>query len=312
MKVKAGMSGYPKITCTRTVEKRGNKIRTRIEMRHADGTSAGSISITKSLPKKTKKLPYSFKEISNRILQTRTSGGASRVLISARAKAAMLKGKLQSGEYDDRELRAAIAHAEAIAGVAKKRVKHLREEESAKRQGGLCEAELEERQEEEDTDWLTARGEDTKDAGEELQKLKREYQELKREYQKLMRDAWKKLEDSMRETQDLEELSEELSIAAGDDMDPADLELMKKKHRAKEMREIMEADMKYLKAMFDKLAKEKQENISGGIGGKGDGYDSYTNNSGVALELGGADIPVQMSAADAAASVEGGAIDASV
>ena len=78
------------------------------------------------------------------------------------------------------------------------------------------------------------------------------------------------------------------------------------------MREIMEADMKYLKAVFDKLAKEKQENASGGAGSIGDNSLSYMNDSGVALELGGADIPVQMSPADAAALVEGGTIDASV
>ena len=95
-------------------------------------------------------------------------------------------------------------------------------------------------------------------------------------------------------------------------MDPADLELMKKKHRAKEMREIMEADMKYLKAVFDKLAKEKQENASGRAGSMGDNSSSYMNDSGVALELGGADVSVQMTPADAVALVEGRTIDASV
>ncbi len=308
MKVKAAMNSYPKITCTRTVEKRGNKIRTRIEMRRADGTSAGSISITKSIPKKTKKLQYSFKEISTRIMQAKTSGSASRVLTSARSKVAMLKRKQQSGEYDDQDLRHAITHAEAIARVAKKRMKHLREEENAKRQGGPCEAELEDKQENEEIDQLVADG-STEASGEDIQK---ELQKLKREYQKLMRDAQELMEESVQESGGLEELSEELSHAAADDMDPADLELMKKKHRAKEMREIMEADMKYLKAVFDKLAKEKQENASGGTGSMGDNSSSYMSDSGVALELSGADIPVQAAPVDAAALVEGGAIDASV
>jgi len=284
-------------------------------MKYADGTSAGSISITKSVPKKLKKLQYNFKDISTRIMQARTSGSASRVLTSARARVAMLKGKLQSGEYDDRELRAAITHAEAIANVAKKRMKHLREEEEAKRQGGTCEAELEDRPENEEAEQLIAGG-NTENAGkdgkEEIQKLKKEYQKLKREYQKLMRDAQKELQDSLEETENLEELSEALSTAAADDMDPADLEMMKKKHRAKEMREIMEADMKYLKALFDQLAKEKQEIASGGAGSMGDHSASYMSDSGVALELGGADIPVQAPPADAAALVEGGSIDASV
>lgn len=306
MKVRAEKNSYPKITCTRTVERRGNRERTRIEMRNADGTSAGSISITKSLPKKTKRLQYNFKEISTRIMQAKTSGNASRVLTSARSRVAMLKRKLQSGEYDDQDLRHAIIHAEAIARVAKKRMKHLREEENAKKQGGPCEAEQEDKNENEEIEQLIADG-DTENSGKDLQ---RELQKLKREYQKLMREARKMMEESMRESGGLEELSEEISQAAADDMDPADLELMKKKHRAKEMREIMEADMKYLKAVFDKLAKEKQENASGGAGSMGDQSAAY--DSGVALELGGADIPVQMSPPDAAALVEGGAIDASV
>ena len=306
MKIKAEMNSYPKITCTRTVERRGNKVRTRIDMRNADGTSAGSISITKSLPKKTKRLQYNFKEISTRIMQAKTSGNAGRVLTSARSKVAMLKRKLQSGEYDDQDLRHAITHAEAIARVAKKRMKHLREEENAKKQGGPCEAEQKDKNENEEIEQLIADG-DTENFGEDVQK---ELQKLKREYQKLMREARKMMEESVQESGGLEELSEEISQAAADDMDPADLELMKKKHRAKEMREIMEADMKYLKAVFDKLAKEKQENASGGAGSMGDNSAAY--DSGVALELGGADIPVQMTPADAAALVEGGTIDASV
>lgn len=111
----------------------------------------------------------------------------------------------------------------------------------------------------------------------------------------------------------MDELSEELAVAAADNLDPADLELMKKKHRAKEMREIMEADMKYLKELFDQLAKEKQEIASGGAGGMGNGGSAGTPvDSGVALELGGADVPVQMPAADVAAASEGGAIDVTV
>lgn len=308
MKIKAEMNSYPKITCTRTVERRGNKIRTRIDMRYADGTSAGSISITRSAKKKTKKLQYNFKEISTRIMQARTSGNASRVLVSARARVAALKRKRYSGEYDDQDLRHAIIHAEAIARVAKKKMKHLREEESAKRQGGPCEAELEDKRENEEIDQLIADG----NAEGIEEDARKELQELKREYRKLMREAQQTLEESVQESGGLEELSEELSEVAADDMDPADLELMKKKHRAKEMREIMEADMKYLKAVFDKLAKEKQENASGGAGSIGDGSDAYMSNSGVALELGGAEIPVQMPAVDGAALVEGGTIDASV
>lgn len=308
MNIKAGMSSYPKLTCTRTVEKQGNKLRTRIELKNADGTSAGSISITKTIKKKSKKLQYNFKELSARIMQTKTSGNASRVVSSARAKVAMLKRKLKSGEYDDKELQSAILHAEAMARVAKKRMKHLQEEEKVKRQGGPCEAELEEKQEKGELDQSIA--EENRDGAEKADE--EELQKLRREYQRLMREAEKLLEDSVEEAGGIEELSEEISGVAADDMDPADYELMKKKHRAKELREIMEADMKYLKAMFDKLAKEKQENASGGAGSVSDRAAAGIYDSGVALELGGADIPVQALEADAAALAEGGAIDAMV
>lgn len=316
MDMKVANSGYPKITSTRTVEKCGNKVTTRIELKHADGTSAGTIGITRTEKKKPKKLQYNFKDISARIMQTKTSGDASRVLTSARAKVAMLMRKLKSGEYDDKEVQSAILHAEAIARVANKRVKHLREEENAGKQGGTCTAGLEEDQDNEKLERLAA-GEDTggreKAGREELQKLKKEYEKLKREYQKLMRETQSPLEDTMKEAEGMEELFGEITGPAADDLDPADLELMKKKHRAKEMREIMEADMKYLKALFDQLAKEKQEIASGGAGSPGDNsVPGITGDSGVALELGGADIPVQMPVADAAAVVEGGAIDAMV
>ena len=62
----------PRMT-ERKVIKRGNSVTTRTVLRNADGTYAGSISVTKPAPKKTKKLNYNFKEISAMILQTKTS-----------------------------------------------------------------------------------------------------------------------------------------------------------------------------------------------------------------------------------------------
>lgn len=299
-----------------------NVVRTRIELKNADGTSAGSITFTKVKKNKTattkktnnngkkKKLHYNFKELSAQIMQSKTSGGASRVLLRARAKAAMLKRKLYGGEYDDQELKSAILHAEAIARVAKKRVKHLREEEDAKRQGGPCEGELVEKQDQEKVDSRSERN--SSDTVNEVDQ--EELQRLMREYKRLMREAEKAMAESIKDTSGLGDLSEEVSDALSEDMDPADLELMKKKHRAKELREIMEADMKYLRAMFDKLAKEKQANASGSIGSSADSFEGDNVSSGVILELSEASAPVEIAvpAADAAAVVESGAIDVTV
>ncbi len=43
-------------------------------------------------------------------------------------------------------------------------------------------------------------------------------------------------------------------VTASDDIDAdADLERLRKKHRSEEMREIVDADMKYLKSVFQRL-----------------------------------------------------------
>lgn len=267
----------------------------RIELKNADGTTAGSITITKTVKKKQKKLRYNFKEISTRIMRAKTSGNARQAMTNARQKVAELRKMQKSGVYDDKELQSAILHAEAIARVAKKRVKHLQEEEQADKAGGPCAAELEEAME---------RSVESGNGGEQPKPDFQNLQELMEQCRELMQKAM----ETMEQLDSMEELSEEVMLSdIHEDMDPADLELMKKKHRSQELREIMEADMKYLKALFDKLAKEK-ESGSRGIGCSSDS----DHDCGVFLQLGGVDIPVQAPAVDAAVAAEGGAVDTTV
>ena len=56
----------------------------------------------------------------------------------------------------------------------------------------------------------------------------------------------------------LDELSDSV-LSVEKDMDPADLKMMKIKHRNKEMKDIVRADAKYLKAVFDHLEKTRSE-----------------------------------------------------
>ena len=84
------------------------------------------------------------------------------------------------------------------------------------------------------------------------------------------------------------------------DMSPEDLDKLKKKHRSDELREIMEADMKYLKAMINKLERERQE-IS---------TESFTNPS-VTLEISGIEMPVTATQAPPV-TPEGEVIDVSL
>ena len=54
----------------------------------------------------------------------------------------------------------------------------------------------------------------------------------------------------------MDELSDTM-LSVKKDIDPADIKMMKIKHRNKEMKEIVKADAEYLKAVFDRLEKMK-------------------------------------------------------
>lgn len=300
----------------RKVIKKGNKVTTKTILRRADGSYAGAISVTKPAPKKTKRLNYNFKEISAMILQTKTSGSARQVAGRARGKVALLKQRLKCGEYDDKELEAAIIHAEKMERIARKRMRHLQEEEMAKR-GGPCFGELEEECDDIQPEQEEAEQEEELELDRKQQDamLQKRQQEIQQEMQRMMRQmeqAQREFEQEMAELSDLDELSDALGGGAARDMDPEDLDELKKKHRLDEQREIMEADMLYLKALFYKLAQEKQQGSSsaGGSSGSSGGSGSYDGSSGVSLELGGMEMPVET--AEAPVMPEGGSIDATV
>lgn len=291
----------------REVIKSGNNVTTRTILRRADGTCMGSISVTKPAKKKTRRLNYNFKEISAMILRTKTSGSARQVAARARGKVALLKQRLKCGEYDDKELESAIIHAEKMERVARKRMRHLQEEEMAKR-GGPCFGELEEEckepapQEEESE-------EPELDSRQQEAVLRERQQELQREMQRMMQEMMEEAQREMAELSDMEELSDALGGKSAN-LDPEDLKELKRKHRLEEQREIMEADMAYLKALFNKLAQEKQQAF-GSTGSENSGNERGGGyESGVSLELGGMEMPVDP--AQAPAMPEGGSIDATV
>lgn len=257
----------------------GNANVQRIQLKKADGTVVATMSISKYQKKKRKRLNYNYREISNQLMQARTSDSAGRVLTNALGKVAMLLRKAKSGEYDDKELESAIIHAKKIERVARKRLKHLKEEENAKKQG-VCWEDTEKNEECKIED-----GEQTADSeisDEELRKMLHKLNELMKESMK----EWNK------ET-GLDEMTDELLGNVHTDMTPEELERLKKKHRADELREIAQADMKYLRDMFSRLEKEKQELANG-----------------VSLELGGMEMPVQMM--EVPVVTEGISIDAAV
>ena len=259
-----------------------------IQFKNADGSVSATMSITKPSVKKKKALRYNFKEISTQIMMAKTSGNARSVAAKARRKTGLLQRKLKSDEYDERELELAIAHAKKLERIAKKRMKHLQEEEQAQ-QSGSCLVETDE--------YESLSMEDREETGKngEQEADRAELERLMREYQAVMEESMEDMYESMEELErdGLQELADEFLGGVQEDMDPEDLERLKKKHRSDELRELMEADMKYLKDLFSKLAREKQENSNG--------------SSGVSLQLGGMEMPVPVT--EEAVMPEGGNVD---
>lgn len=95
---------------------------------------------TKNTTLALKKLKYQFKSISSKILRSKTSQAAKQAAGQARREIMRLKRQKQNSDSDSdsEEIDAAIAHAQAMERVAKKKAKHLEEEEMMKAAGGIC------------------------------------------------------------------------------------------------------------------------------------------------------------------------------
>lgn len=250
-----------------------------IQIKDVDETVKGTISISKpksSRTKKKKRLNYNYKKVSRQIMMSKSSSSSRRVVNKALQEVVALLRKQKNGDYDENELRHAIIHARKMERIARKKMKHLREEERAK-QSGEC---MVERPEETNDRKKLEENMDGRPSKEELEEMLAEYEEMMREMEK---------------ENGLDEIMKEYMGASKEELTPEGLEKLRKKHRSDELKEIVEADMKYLQALFNRLDKEKQEAASGGV----------------SLELEGMEIPVQISEVPVA-EVEGAAVDVSL
>ena len=82
---------------------------------------------------KKKALNYNPREISSQIVRASKSRSASVVLVRAKSKVGVLARCLGTGQYDDGEVRAAIAHAKRVVRCAQLKVNNLKEEERLKK-----------------------------------------------------------------------------------------------------------------------------------------------------------------------------------
>ena len=236
---------------------------------------------TKNTTLALKKLKYQFKNISSKILRSKTSQAAKQAAGQARREVLRLKRQKQSGNYDEDEIEAAINHAKAMERVAKKKAKHLEEEEMAKAAGGIWQGEKvcsdEEPREVKDTEAETDAEEEEKMAeeGYEDEAYEEEYDypqldefllqtgDLMAAMSDFTSETMQELSDSMRDIMEemgMDELSDTM-LSVKKDIDPADLKMMKIKHRNKEMKEIVKADAEYLKAVFERLEKMKDNPV---------------------------------------------------
>lgn len=254
-----------------------------------------------------KKLKYQFKDISSKILRSKTSASARQVVGQAKREVLRLKREKQNQNYDAEEIDAAINHAKAMERVARKKVRHLEEEELAKAAGGFCrdngieeekgftrecdemqdqsydgEEELASESGQYDSDYRTqmfAYADNNYDVtqimdeGENVSNLTEDLlgemtEEISKEMQNLLEEMG--FEELMGERFDI-----------GIEVNPEDLKRMQIKHRNKEMKEIVKADGDYLKVVFKQMEKMQSNAIDNSFSGSnyiGNSLDGFVEN----------------------------------
>lgn len=241
-----------------------------------------------------KKVKYNFKTISNRIVKAKTSVSAKQVANQANREVQRLKKLEATNEYDSDELEAAINHAKSMERIAKKKANNLQQEEIAKAKmkstsnennnsldtsliNEDTRSENKECESEENTDESEVVREDV--LNEVPQEMIQEEIEIPDDVlldyveedietiDDILLDMTESLDEISSEMMDsindiasemVEEMNEllEEAVEAIKDIKPHDLKMMKIKHRNKENRDLVKADCKYLKAMFEHYEKE--------------------------------------------------------
>ena len=282
---------------------------------------------TKNTTLALKKLKYQFKNISSKILRSKTSQAAKQAARQARREIMRLKRQKQNSDSDSdsEEIDAAIAHAQAMERVAKKKAKHLEEEEMVKAAGGICQGDRiseEETKDVQDAEAENAQNEEEMSAEGSADEVSGDLSAYEyaadsydiSDYIDLGMDAfYAQAGDFMSEMSDftsemmqemsdsLRDLMEEMGldveadtvVSVNREMDSADLKMMKIKHRNKEMKDIVKADAEYLKAVFDHLEKMK-DNVVIPTGG---GMSLSAGSSGTSFSADAAGIGAQVAPA---------------
>lgn len=84
---------------------------------------------------KKKSVNYNAKEISRQLSHASRAAGVSQVLIRARGMVEYLQRCAMSGQYDESEVKAALAHAKRMVKCAKKKMRNMQNEEKLEKKG---------------------------------------------------------------------------------------------------------------------------------------------------------------------------------
>lgn len=158
-----------------------------------------------------KPLNYNHREISGQLLRAKKSQSASNVLTRAKSRLAMLQRQAGSGQYDEKEIANALAHARRMVRCAQLKVRNLRQEEQE-------------------------RNAHRKEKGEHEQQKQNE---VKRRVAQREREIEKKI------------AIEEMQAVVTEKRKRGELVRKRRIHRNQEQSRINEADMKYLKAQME-------------------------------------------------------------
>lgn len=189
-----------------------------LSIKNANDPDARVSYIRKAASKKTKKkqLNYNHREISAQILRASKARTASGVLARAKSKLSVLKRCQGTGQYNETELRYAIAHARRMVQCATKKMQNLKEEEML--QGKL--------EREHNISELQRKAEARQRAARKEQQLK----------QKLV---IKEMQQNRELEQEWQELVRKMST-----------------NRNRERSKINEADMKYIRAKIESMREQ--------------------------------------------------------
>ena len=204
---------------------------------------------------KTKSQKYQYKDLSARIVRSKTSISARQLASQARREVQRLKRERRNAEGDTKELDAAIEHAKSMERVARKKARHLEQEELAKGYGNIG---IVNTSEEKDTE-----------TSEDVEHKEAEYEEIeceaaKEEYVDFEGlEAYEEIQDEMFDemSEELKALLEEMGLEETTesvyDLEPDDIKAMKIKHRNSEMKDIVKADTNYLKVIFEGFNEQR-------------------------------------------------------